>query len=337
MSPKPEAAAAPVLVKVGRGELIESQHRGHIAVVTGEGELLASVGNVASKCFFRSSAKPFQCLPLVESGAADHFGFTPAEIALACASHSGQEIHVATAASMLLKTGLTQEQLHCGVHWPFNKKASDALLKAGERPTALHNNCSGKHAGMLALAKFLGADLATYEKLDHQVQQKILETISEYAGVRDIVTATDGCSVPTFGLTIKAMAQAFCNLGRKGGRVVEAMMAHPEMVGGTGELDTELMRVAGSKLVCKGGAETLFCAAVLPNSRWREGLGLAVKIEDGQNTRTRGPVALEMLRQLEILSEPELAQLGGFRAGPLTNHRGIKVGEFLTVFQLRTL
>jgi L-asparaginase II len=345
--PEPEP-----LVEVRRGALTESRHRGHVAVVDSGGEVRAFLGSPETVTYLRSSAKPFQALPLVASGAADHYGLTSREIAVACASHSGEQIHTETVAGMLRKIGLDQSALKCGVHEPFSKEVTLRLHARGERPGVLQNNCSGKHAGMLALALHLGAPTETYDQPDNPVQLMIARTVSEFSGVplEDIAVGTDGCGAPVFGITVRAMALMYARLVSPPAefdesvraactRIVGAMMAHPEMIGGGSRtehrLDTELMRACGGSLISKIGAEGVYTVGVLPSERWPRGLGLALKIEDGEDRRARPTVVIESLRQLGVLSEQALAHLAPYAVLVVRNHRGEQVGEVRPSFQLK--
>lgn len=203
-------------MEVQRGGITESIHRGHVAVVNSAGRIVVSAGNPGFVTFLRSSAKFHQVLPLIASGVVERFGFTPSEIAIMCSSHAGEEKHLSEVRSILRKTALTENHLHCGAHSPFSSVAAERLVREGRSPTPIHNNCSGKHAGMLALALHLGAPLEKYLDLHHPVQQKILEVIAEYAGLRvdEISVAVDGCSAPTFALGVAAMARMFAKLAR---------------------------------------------------------------------------------------------------------------------------
>ncbi|HEU5131664.1 MAG TPA: asparaginase, partial [Pyrinomonadaceae bacterium] len=202
------------LVEVTRGSITESRHRGHIVVVDPDGNIVASLGAPEYVTYLRSSAKPFQALPLLTSGAAEKFGFTDREVALACGSHNGEPIHTEIAASMLQKIGLGIEALHCGAHEPYGAEAALELRTRGEQPNALHNNCSGKHVGMLATALHLGASIDNYESAENPVQKAIADAVSQFSGVEvtDMAVGVDGCAVPAFGITMKAMALAYARL-----------------------------------------------------------------------------------------------------------------------------
>jgi L-asparaginase II len=336
------------LVEVRRGPIVESRHRGHVIALDGDGTVMASLGAPEMVTYLRSSAKPFQALPLLLSGAADRFGFSEQEIALACASHNGEAIHVQAAASMLRKIGLAPSDLKCGVHWPFSSQVTQELRASGEQPNVLHNNCSGKHAGMLAVALHLGAPKETYDHPDNPVQQAIAIGIARFAGIEEaqLVIGIDGCGVPVFGINVRSMAKMYARLVSPPPefeprlrdacrRIVHAMTAYPEFVGGVNErLDTLLIRAAGGKLISKIGAEGVYTVGVLPSERWPKGLGLALKIEDGEDRRARPTVVIEALRQLGVLDDVMLEVLAPYRKFPIRNHRGDLVGEVKPEFDL---
>src|ERR1700730_14539405 len=202
------------LVEVTRGAIVESRHRGHVAAVDGEGQLVAYLGSPDTVTYLRSSAKPFQAIPLVASGAADRFGFTEKEIAIACASHNGEPIHTAAVLAILNKIGLKPEALKCGAHEPFSAAETRKLRARGEEPNVLHNNCSGKHAGMLALALHLGAPTESYDQLDNPIRVLIRDVVARFSGVSpdDIAIGIDGCGVPVFGMSVSAMARMYAHL-----------------------------------------------------------------------------------------------------------------------------
>ena len=337
------------LVEVKRGSLTESRHRGHIVAVDPEGNIVASLGAPEYVTYLRSSAKPFQALPLLTSGAADKFDFTDREVALACGSHNGEPIHTELAAAMLRKIGLGPEALHCGVHEPYGAEAALELRTRGEQPNALHNNCSGKHVGMLALALHLGAPIENYESPENPVQKAIADVVSQFSGVAvtDMAVATDGCAAPVLGITMKAMALAYARLvsppesfDKKTRdaceRIVRVMSAYPELIGGTSRrLDTEVMRAAPRRLVSKVGAEGVYTAGIRPNEEWPQGLGIALKIEDGDDKRARPTVVVESLRQLGVLRDESLEAMAKYAFFPVTNWRGDLVGEITASFDLK--
>ena len=343
-----ESPSPAPLVQVMRGPITESRHRGHVIAVNGDGGVVAVLGNPETVTYLRSSAKPLQAIPLVTSGAADRFGFTEKEIALACGSHSGEPIHAETARSMLKKAGLDPHALKCGTHEPFSAEETRRLREKGESPNVLQNNCSGKHAGMLALAVHLGAPTDTYDQPTNGVQRAILETISEFSATRvqDIALGTDGCGVPVFGMSVRAMALTYARLvapptalsdaTRKAcGRIVRAMIDYPEMIGGTSDrLDTELIRAAKGRLISKVGAEGVYTAGVLPNSEFPNGLGLALKIEDGDDHRARPVVVIEALRQLGVLNDEAIEAVARYALFLVRNRRGDVVGEVKASFVL---
>lgn len=341
---------AALFVEVRRGAITESRHLGHLSVLSGEGRQLYSKGEPETVTFLRSSAKPHQVIPLITTGAADYFGITDREIAVACGSHNGEEEHTQAVLSMLGKMGLDQSALNCGPQEPYGKEAAEELKRRGEKPSAIHNNCSGKHAMMLALALRLKAPLKDYERFEHPVQQLIARTVAQFSELRveEMGVAVDGCSAPNFAIPVRAMALMYARLVRPPAwldgatreacaRVAAAMTAHPEMVEGRGELDTTLMKACKGKLVSKVGAEGVYTAGVLPCERFPEGLGLAFKIEDGdKGDRARSPLAVELLRQLGLLEGADVTGLGEFARGIIRNHRGDEVGESVAVADLNS-
>lgn len=337
---------AQILAEVLRGATVESVHSGHLIVLDGDGKTIASLGNPETVTFYRSAAKAFQALPFITSGAAEKFGFVEREIALACASHSGEKIHTTLAAEMLEKVGLGETDLKCGAHLPFNEKTANAMIRRGEKPSQIHNNCSGKHAAMLAFAKHIGAEIATYEHLENPVQQRILEMILLFAEIPagEIKIGIDGCAAPNFALSLKAMARSFLklvnppedfdeNLKDACQKIVSAKINYPELVGGKERLDTILMRAGKGKFISKIGAEGVWLCGVLPNERWKGGLGIALKIEDGDDKRARPAVAIEVLRQLGIFNAKTLRK---FSPLPVKNRRGDLVGKVEARFNLNS-
>ncbi len=339
-----------ILVEVRRGNTVESVHRGHLAIVDGDGELIGSLGDPEIVTFMRSAAKPFQAIPFLLSGAAEAFGLTEREIALACGSHSGEPLHTETAAKILEKCGLSEKDLRCGAHDPFNAELARQMIAEHIPPTQLHNNCSGKHVAMLAFAKHTRANLKNYESPENPIQAKIFETIKKFSGLQsdEIKIGIDGCAAPNFAVPLKTMAQIYAKLvfppkdfdaelREACRRIVSAMMGYPEMIGGslTERLDTEIMRAASGKIISKIGAEGVYTAGVLPSPRWTRGLGIALKIEDGEDRRARPVATLEILKQLEIISPENSATLRHFAHLLIKNWRGDKVGEVIPNFTLR--
>ena len=337
------------LVEVRRGGITESRHRGHVVAIEPDGTIVAYLGSPQTLTFLRSSAKPFQALPLLVSGAADHFGFTDREVALACASHNGEPIHTELAASMLRKIGLGPEALKCGVHEPYSVEAAQALRERGEAPSALHNNCSGKHAGMLAVAVYSGWPIETYHKPENPVQKAIAKTVAQFSGVplEDLAVGTDGCAVPVFGISVRAMALAYARLispphtfdeptRNECSRIVRVMSTHPELIGGTADrIDTDIMRAAPGRLISKVGAEGIYTAGINPCEEWPKGLGLAFKIEDGDGVRARPTVVVEVLRQLGVLRDESLEAVARYAFFPVRDRPGDIVGEVRAEFHLK--
>jgi L-asparaginase II len=324
------AAGPPPLVEVRRGGQVECVHFGHVVVCDATGAILESFGNAEQATYFRSSAKPLQALAVVESGAADRFGFTSAELALICASHGAQPVHIAGVRSILDKSGLKPEQLGCGPHAPLHEPAAVELLHAGQSPERIHNNCSGKHAGMLAVCRHKGWPTETYLRREHPLQQWNAGTVAAIAGLEagKLPIAIDGCGVPTFYTPLRGMATAFARLatpdtGREhaaaADRVVAAMCGNPVHVAHDGQFDTVLMQHLGEHVVCKRGAEGVFCAGLR-----QRGIGFAIKIVDG-SARPVPPLVVRMLEKW--LPGSDLAELRERVLGPLTNTRGEAVGE----------
>ena len=329
---------------------MESVQFGALAVVDPQGNLIASYGDPHAVTFLRSTAKPFQALPFIEAGGHKHFQFSQQEIALICASHSGTDQHFQVVSHIQALAGITENDLMCGAHAPYHKKTAEEMLLRGEKPTANRHNCSGKHSGMLAFAQMNGEPLATYLENGHPVQQRILAAFSEMCGLppERVTLGIDGCSAPNFAVPLMHAAWAWARLADPSslapGRadairtIVQAMMAHPDMVGGPDEFDTTLMQIAGGRLVAKGGAEGFQGMALLPGALGpgSSGLGIAIKISDGDGYhRAKAAVALEILRQLGLFSAAELDSLQSF--GPtraVTNWRKLVVGEMRPVFDL---
>lgn len=321
--------------------MTESVHRGHISVVDFRRHTIAFAGNPDYYTYIRSTAKPIQAIPLLEAGGLERYSFTPAELALCCASHNGESAHAETTLAVLRKAGLDESALRCGVHEPLYRPAADALKQSGQTATPLHNNCSGKHAGMLALSVLLQVPSQQYTATAHPVQLKMLQTIAEMCGVapESIGIGTDGCGVPVFAMPLSALAYGYARLGRPEElpapradacrQVIGAMRKAPYYVAGTGRYDTRLAEITGGRVIGKMGAEGVY-ALTVP----QEGLGLALKIEDGAE-RALYPAATEALLQLGLLSPSEAKQLEAFHQPAVTNRRGETVGIIRPVFRLQ--
>lgn len=320
------SAANPVLVDVTRGGIVESFHRGSYAVMDASGALLASGGTIDEMVFPRSAIKAFQCLPLLEEGAIEKLGLVAEEIALACSSHSGEARHVGVAESMLRKSGHSAEDLECGAHWPIAEDAMHEMVKLGQVPSALHNNCSGKHAGMLALAHLLGAPSAGYVEPEHPVQRRIAKTISRLCDcdLSKQACGIDGCSVPTWAIPLGNLAAGFARFcsseNTLAQHIIHAVRAHPYLVAGRERFDTLLMRKVPRAFV-KTGAEGVYGACV-PHA----GIGIALKIDDGASRASQLAIAA-VLAKLDVWTESESEQLKELCDGALLNRRGIEIGR----------
>lgn len=323
----------PVLVEVLRGGLIESRHRGAVAVVDADGATVFAVGDVAKRVFPRSAVKPLQALPLVESGAAERYALGDEELALACASHAGEPAHVEVVTRMLSKAGLDASALACGTHWPSSQAAAFALARAGGSPSALHNNCSGKHAGFLCLACAMGVDHVGYWRPEHAVQRSVRAVLEDLTGVAlaDDCRAVDGCSVPTWAIPLANLAHAFARFGsghglereraRAAAQLRMACARKPWHVAGTGRFCTEIMRLLGPRALVKTGAEGVFCAA-LP----QPGLGIAIKCDDGAG-RAAEAITAALIARLLPLEDADRIILASFARPILRNWNGIEVGS----------
>ncbi len=320
------------LAEVTRGGFVESRHEGAFAIVGPGGAMIRAGGDIGRSIYPRSAIKAMQCLPVIESGAAERFGFNDAEIALACASHGGEPAHVDTARAMLVKLALDEDALECGAHWPSESRAARDLAKRGEAPGPLHNNCSGKHAGMLAVSLALGVPHRGYVDPDHPVQRRIAATLGALTD-SDLARAPcgiDGCSVPTWALPLQDLARAFQRFASGEGlaperaaaaqRIIMAVKAHPFMVAGSKRFCTDLMRAVPRAFV-KTGAEGVFCAAV-PHA----GLGLALKCRDGASRAAETAIA-GLLAGLDVWTEDERLKLRGFTQVKIRNWRNLETGE----------
>jgi L-asparaginase II len=323
----------PVLVEVLRGGVVESRHCGSVVVCDADGGVVLQIGDVARPVFPRSAVKAIQALPLLESGAADAYGFGDKEIALACASHSGEAAHADLASAMLNKAGMDLKALECGAHWPIGQEATVGLARKGGEPTALHNNCSGKHSGFVCTCVHEGVDAAGYVGRGHKSQQWVREAMENVTGAAhgEDVCGTDGCSIPTYAVPLRSLALGFARMATGTGfgpervkaakRIFTACMNEPFLVAGTGRADTKLMEVGQGRIFTKTGAEGVFCAA-LPEL----GLGIALKCDDG-TTRAAEVMVAAVLADL-LRDDAELStKLGDLARPKLTNWNGIDVGS----------
>ncbi|MNX54606.1 L-asparaginase II [compost metagenome] len=319
------------LAEVTRGDWEESWHDGWAVLVDAEGQVLEAHGEPGT-VFVRSALKPFQAIPLVKSGAASRLGLNAEELAIACSSHSATPEQVALARSILDKAGVSPDMLRCGAHPPLHEPTAEAMLCRGEAPTALHNNCSGKHAAMLAMCKDQGWDLATYDRLDHPLQVAIRHAIAEITGLapESLTAGIDGCGVPAWRLPLTSLAIAFARLVRDLALapIAEAVAHHPGLVAGPGRFDTQLMEAVGDRLVAKAGAEAIHAGADRTT-----GLAWAVKIADG-NRRAIPPVVVAMLAKRGVLDETAEA-IAPLALVAVKNRRGETVGSIRAAIPAR--
>jgi L-asparaginase II len=325
----------PVLVEVTRGPLVESAHRGAFAVVDANGSVRLQAGDIERLVFPRSALKPVQAVPLLETGAAEAFGLSDEEIALATASHSGEPMHTTRVKAWQDRIGCTVADLACGPHRPVHEPTAVDMIARHERWTSLHNNCSGKHTGFMTLARHLSAPVAGYERIDHPAQRLVETTLKEMAGLSgELPYGVDGCTVPNFAVPLKALARAMAQIADPSGlsrprrtaaeRIVRAMTGNPELVAGTGRACTLLMRQS-RKVVVKTGAEGVY-VAILPEL----GLGAALKVDDGASRASEMAIAA-LLIALRAL--PDEGAAGSLARAPVMNTRGVPVGERRAAFE----
>lgn len=322
--------ANPVLIEVTRGDRVESFHRGSIAIVDACGKDVLVLGDVETPTYPRSSLKPIQALPLVESGAADAFGIGTEELALACASHSGEPMHTERVIAWLARIGCSESDLACGAHSSRYEPVAEAMIKRGEKPTRIFNNCSGKHTGFLTVARHWEIATKGYELHDHPVQRAVAEALGDMTGLGpDMPWGVDGCTAPNFALPLKSFALALAKMaapaslpqarGAAAKRLTAAMTAHPELVSGTGRTCAILMRACGGKTAVKTGAEGFF-AGMLPDRGW----GIAIKIDDGAGRAADATMAI-LLEQLGVMDAS--GEAGKIAHAPVLNTVGKQVGE----------
>jgi len=338
----------PILVEAMRGDGLESAHRGAIAVVDADGALVASLGDIERPIYPRSAIKVLQALPLAGSGAVERFGITDEELAVTCASHGGEPEHVAAVERLLAKTRLDAQSLECGTHWPYRETVQRQMAAAGMAPSALHNNCSGKHAGFLCLAGWQcgGADLRQYARgyvaPDHPTMREITAAAEAATGcdLSQAPRGTDGCSIPTFGIPLARLALAFARVGTGHGlspdhaagakRLRNAVARHPFMVAGTGRFDTKVMERFGERVFCKVGAEGVYCAA-LPE----RGFGVAIKIDDGNTARAAEVAMAAVIEAYVALDDGDAGFMRSLSDITLKNWNGTAVGVLRATEELR--
>ena len=338
--------APPILARVLRGDRVESVHRGDVAVVEEDGGLLAWAGSPGKGIYLRSAAKPFQAMPLLRGGGERAFRLGDDEIALMCASHGGEPRHVRTARRLLARGGFSERDLACGAHLPMHEPSARALLAAGRRPTALHNNCSGKHAGLLLACRARGLDPKGYWQLSHPIEREVLGRVADFCGVPAgaIGTALDGCSLPVYFLPLAGLALGYAGLlarRRKGEApadrqarraICRSLWGSPGMVAGRGRFTTALIEAGAGRWIGKEGAEGVYAIGVRAG-RGRKALGIAFKMEDGA-PRARDAVALDLLDRLGLLRGAARRALAPLRSPVLRNVRGLEVGRIEALAQL---
>ncbi|WP_156647119.1 asparaginase [Lentibacillus sp. JNUCC-1] len=333
-------------IHVYRGKYIESAHDVHIAVVSAKGDLLAYYGDPVRQTFARSSMKPFQALPVVETGAMEAYNLTERELSLFCASHIGEPYHRESVMEVLGKINLPEDKLQCGTHIPKDTESYKRLVQSGGELTPVYSNCSGKHSGMLAGVAQQGMDVDTYHELSHPYQQQIIDGIANVSGYEreKIMTSVDGCGLPVHRMPLYYNALMFARLAAPDkwtdgtserqsalGRIRDAMTSYPEMVAGTDQFDTDLMKAYEGRIVAKGGAEAVHCFGDRET-----GIGVALKISDG-NPRATTAASMEVLQQLGIGNEKIFADLDDYHYVPVKNMRKEKIGEVKPVFKLNRI
>ena len=320
-------------VEVTRGDVVESVHEILACLMDRSGVVVAAMGDIEAPVFLRSTSKPFIAAAAIAAGARERFGLEPQEIAVMAASHSGQPFHVNAVRSILAKIGMDESALQCGAHAPYNLAAAQDLERLGVVPSAIHNNCSGKHAGILALCASVGADPGTYLDVDNPAEATILALCARLSGVAfsDLILGIDGCGIPVYAVSLRDAARSFARFASLEGVadadaaaltvVRDAMIAFPEYVSGTGEFDAVLMRVGAGRIACKAGAEGVHGTAVLD-----KGMGLVVKVADGA-ARGRAPAVCEILRGAGLLDAADSPELQAFARPSVYNRAGRPVGE----------
>jgi L-asparaginase II len=350
------------ILEITRGKIVESIHFGAMAVVDAEGKLVSGFGNTRLITYLRSSAKPFQALPFVERGGVEHFGLSPRELALICASHSGTDEHLRVVTEMQKKIGIQESDLQCGTHPVSDEPTLEEMIRHNEQPRPNRHNCSGKHTGMLAHARLRGLPLEGYIDAQHEVQKTILRVLAEMCEMEpdDVVVGIDGCSVPTFAVPLRNAAHALAKLCDPSAlsskrsdscrKIAEAMTGNPDMVAGPGRFDTHLMLAGRGKILSKGGAEGYQAIGLLPGALGdgSPAMGIAFKISDGDlgghvrptfpgissDSRARAIVAMSILKQLGALDAKQVEELKNFDARPIRNWRKVEVGEYRTTIHI---
>lgn len=323
----------PVSVEVTRGPIVESRHRGSVAIVDVSGKVQVAWGDIKQPVYPRSAIKALQALALIETGAADAVGLSQSELALICSSHGGEPRHTETVDRILNRVGLSEADLECGIHWPSHDDSAHALAAGGAVATQLHNNCSGKHAGMLVLAKHMGVPTKGYSQVTHPVQQRILGVLEFMAGIDmgHLPLGLDGCSIPNWAIPLENLAYAFARFGaaddmpedrrRACDRIMAAVASDPFMIAGTGRYCTEMTQILGNRVFLKTGAEGVFCAAV-PSM----GIGIALKCDDGAS-RGAEMLLTAVLDKIGVFEQGDADAVARFLCTPVLNRNNLRVGE----------
>lgn len=318
----------PISCRVTRGDLTESIHVAFAVAVDSNGQILYSTGDPGFLTCIRSSLKPFQAAASVKKGAVDLAGFSKKELALMCASHKGEDIHIDTAQSMLSKLGLSSKDYECGAHLPSDISARNKLIRGNKKPSPLHNNCSGKHAGMLALAKYLGKGIINYTNKSHPVQSTIINYLEELINEKNLPLEIDGCSAPVPFMTLETIAKLFQLLGQGNKpelkRIFNAMTSYPELIGGTNHFDSVFTKILSGRGLTKVGAESVRGISLKTNDN--KAIGIAIKVLDG-NFRALQVTTMKLLEHLNLLNDEELNQLDKFKLEILKNHNGLEIGR----------
>ena len=334
-----------ILIKIYRGNLVENIYQGDIAIVNTRGKITFSVGDSEKITYWRSAAKPIQVMPVIYSGAADKYKLTEKEIAILTSSHSGEDEHIKLIYSILDKISLDERNLLCGAYPAFRKTTNNSLIQDKTNAKPIYNPCSGKHVAQLILCKYYGWSVNDYYKLEHPVQQMILNVITKLTEYpkENIYLGVDGCGVPVYGLPIKNMSCAYARMlnwknlfpeyQQAAKRIVISMIRNPKIVGGTSRFDTDLMQISEGKLLAKSGADGVFCIGVR-NKNNNKGIGITIKMESG-NMKFLPMVVIRVLSQLKILSKEKLNQLEKYCSSWVKNYRNEKVGTFISDFKLR--
>jgi L-asparaginase II len=326
-------SANPLVVEVTRGGMVESRHRAAVAVVDADGKVVRAWGDIEQPVYGRSAIKPLQALPLIESGAADRYNVSVAEVALACASHNGEPRHVELVQAWLKRIGCSVEDLECGGHMPYHDPSVEALIRSGSKPTALFNNCSGKHTGFLCTARHLGEATRGYINLEHPVQQRILGALEQICGadLSQAARGIDGCGIPVIAIPLGNMAMGMARLvdtaklpaarAAAAQRIVDAMAEEPFLVAGTDRFCTQVMNAIGRKVMLKTGAEGVYTASLRDL-----GLGVALKVDDGAGRGAEIAMG-QVLRHLEVITADEARALGDILTPPVRNRVGRETGR----------